>query len=348
MERIKSITRTLRLDHIGRAKKMEKLLVIVDEGHLDMLYEMNDKQRWGIQVAYILTDTPLVNEIFPRLSRIFPLSANIRNLLRYDVIDEIVCCTSTLPDDYLHSLASICEQFGVSLLIQPYMKCNSLQVSDVRQIADYYFLALDTNPRKRLEFAVKTFFEVSFAIATLILLLPWLLIIAVLIKTTSKGPLIFKQVRVGLRGRKFYMYKFRTMVNNAEKLKMRLSHLNEADGPAFKIKNDPRITLVGKILRKTGLDEIPQLFNVVKGDMSLIGPRPMVPDEVMEQEEWQLKRMCVKPGLTCTWQIQPERNKVPFDEWMRLDKDYVENWSIGSDIRIFLHTVKSIFFARGA
>jgi hypothetical protein len=138
MEKIKSIARPFRFDLLqGRARNLEKLMVIVDEDHLDMLYEMTDTQKWGVQVAYILTDTPLVNEIFPRVSRIFPLTANIRNLLRFDVIDEIVCCTSSLSDAYIQNLSAICEQFGVSLLIQPYMQYSKLPVSDVREIADY-------------------------------------------------------------------------------------------------------------------------------------------------------------------------------------------------------------------
>lgn len=138
------------------------------------------------------------------------------------------------------------------------------------------------------------------------------------------------------------------MVHDAEMLKSQLINLNEADGPAFKIKNDPRITSIGKFLRKTGLDEFPQLINVIAGQMSLIGPRPLVPNEVNEQEEWHLKRMCIKPGITCTWQIKPERNRVPYSEWMRLDKEYVENWSGLRDIKIFFGTIKSIFTARGA
>jgi len=122
---------------------------------------------------------------------------------------------------------------------------------------------------------------------------------------------------------------------------------NESDGPAFKIKNDPRITSIGRFLRKTGLDEIPQLFNVIRGEMSLIGPRPMLPDEVSQQEEWQLKRHSVKPGITCSWQIQPHRNSVSFDQWMKLDRDYVENWSIKTDLKLFFKTIRTIFAARG-
>ena len=137
------------------------------------------------------------------------------------------------------------------------------------------------------------------------------------------------------------------MIAEAEKQKASLKYFNECDGPVFKIAKDPRITKFGRLLRKTGLDEVPQLYNVMKGEMSLIGPRPMLPGEVTAQEEWQLKRMCIKPGITCTWQIQPNRNKVPFEKWMQLDRDYVENWSIGNDMRIFFSTIRTVFAARG-
>jgi lipopolysaccharide/colanic/teichoic acid biosynthesis glycosyltransferase len=138
------------------------------------------------------------------------------------------------------------------------------------------------------------------------------------------------------------------MVQNAEALKVLLLTQNESDGPTFKIKKDPRITFIGRILRKTNLDEIPQLFNVIKGEMSIIGPRPPLSSEVEKYEEWQLKRLAVKPGLTCTWQIVPNRNDVKFEKWIKMDIHYIENWSLRSDIELFFKTFKTVLFARGA
>jgi len=152
---------------------------------------------------------------------------------------------------------------------------------------------------------------------------------------------------VGLRGRKFYIYKFRTMVSNAEQLKATLMEMNESDGPAFKIKHDPRITPVGRFLRKTGLDELPQLFNVLKGEMSLIGPRPPLPSEVEKYERWHLRRLSVKPGITCTWQIIPNRNDVVFDNWMKLDIQYIESWSVKKDLALFFKTIKTVIYGSG-
>jgi exopolysaccharide biosynthesis polyprenyl glycosylphosphotransferase len=348
MERRKNVNQSLGIRRFqGRRTNLEKLMVIVDDQHLDMLDEMMDRKKWGVQVAYILTDCPIVRELFPKHSRIYPIHANIRSLLRHDVIDEIVCCTSSLSDAYINELAEICQQFGVSLLVQPYSAYSKLPISGIRDVANYYFMALETNPRKCHSYSLKSMIEIVFASLALFILSPFLFIIALLIKYTSPGPIFFMQKRVGLRGRKFSIYKFRTMIADAENLKESLKALNETDGPAFKIAEDPRITKVGRILRKTGIDEIPQLINIIKGEMSLIGPRPMLPEEVYAQEEWQLKRLCIKPGITCTWQIQPDRNDVPFEKWMQLDRDYVENWSIGSDMKIFFSTIKSLLAPSG-
>jgi lipopolysaccharide/colanic/teichoic acid biosynthesis glycosyltransferase len=183
----------------------------------------------------------------------------------------------------------------------------------------------------------------------MLITLSWvLLIISFLIKVTSRGPIIYKQARVGLRGRKFYLYKFRTMVFNADKLRKDLDGKNEVDGPVFKIKNDPRITKIGKFLRKTGLDELPQLLNILKGEMSLIGPRPPVLSETRQYERWQLRRLSVRPGLSCFWQIKPDRNSIKFQKWMELDLAYIDNWSLRLDIVIFLKTIKTVFQRSGS
>ena len=159
-----------------------------------------------------------------------------------------------------------------------------------------------------------------------------------LIKLESKGEVIFKQKRVGLNGKEFYMYKFRSMVINAEELKEQLESQNEMSGPMFKIKDDPRITKVGKFIRKTSIDELPQLINVIKGDMSLVGPRPSLPKEVEKFEQWMMERLEVKPGLTCIWQISG-RNNIDFEDWMKLDIKYVRERSFKLDMKLILKTV---------
>jgi lipopolysaccharide/colanic/teichoic acid biosynthesis glycosyltransferase len=175
---------------------------------------------------------------------------------------------------------------------------------------------------------------------------PVYFLLALAIKIDSKGPVFFKQKRVGLRGRKFIVYKFRTMVTNAEELKEKLMQQNEMDGPVFKMTNDPRITRVGRFLRKTSLDELPQFFNVLIGDMSVIGPRPPLPDEVRQYERWQLRRLSMKPGITCIWQVSG-RNNIPFDEWMKMDLEYIDNWSLKLDFIIFLKTIRTMIRGDG-
>ena len=181
----------------------------------------------------------------------------------------------------------------------------------------------------------------------LLLLSPVIAIVACAVKFTSKGPIFFSQKRVGKNGQLFDMYKFRSMVVNAEELKEKLAHQNEMSGPMFKMKDDPRVTKVGKFIRKTSLDELPQLWNVLKGDMSLVGPRPSLPKEVKQFEKWMYKRLIVKPGLTCYWQVSG-RNNIDFEDWMKLDISYVEGRNLWIDIKLIFKTVGVLFGDKNA
>ncbi|MDY3362004.1 sugar transferase [Clostridium celatum] len=176
----------------------------------------------------------------------------------------------------------------------------------------------------------------------LLLLSPILIIVAIAIKIDSRGPIIFKQDRVGKDGKIFSMYKFRSMVVNAEELKQQLQSQNEMSGPMFKIKNDPRITKIGRFIRKTSIDELPQLLNVIKGDMSLVGPRPSLPKEVSQFKPWMKERLLVKPGLTCFWQVMG-RNNISFEEWMKLDIKYVHEMNYWLDIKLIFKTFFVLF-----
>jgi lipopolysaccharide/colanic/teichoic acid biosynthesis glycosyltransferase len=172
-------------------------------------------------------------------------------------------------------------------------------------------------------------------------------LVALLIRLTTGGKIIFRQTRCGLNGRSFTLYKFRTMVEDAEERRRELMHLNEMKGPVFKLRRDPRVTQVGKFLRKFSLDEIPQLWNVIRGDMSLVGPRPPIPEEVAQYQRWQRRRLAMKPGLTCLWQISG-RNEIDFDQWMRLDLEYIDNWSPSLDLKILLKTIPVVLTGKGA
>lgn len=195
---------------------------------------------------------------------------------------------------------------------------------------------------------MKRIFDLAGSLVLLTFLSPLFLIVATLIKLTSPGPVFFPQKRVGLNKRQFTMYKFRTMVPAAESIQEKLAHLNEMTGPVFKIKNDPRITPIGRILRKTSIDELPQLFNVLKGDMSLVGPRAMsLRDYQLFSEDWQRRRFSVPPGITCLWQVYG-RNTIPFEQWMILDMQYIDRWSLWLDFKILALTIPAIFKGSGA
>jgi lipopolysaccharide/colanic/teichoic acid biosynthesis glycosyltransferase len=196
--------------------------------------------------------------------------------------------------------------------------------------------------------AVKRLFDIVASSAALALLLPLFVIIALVIKVTSLGPVFFRQVRVGLHGRRFQMLKFRSMVVNAEGLQPLLHNQNERiGGPVFKMRNDPRITPVGRFLRKYALDELPQLINVLRGDMSVVGPRPLPASEVALQETWQLRRHAVRPGLTCTWQALAHRHRLSFQEWMRLDLRYADEWSLAKDVALICRTIPVVLGGAG-
>jgi lipopolysaccharide/colanic/teichoic acid biosynthesis glycosyltransferase len=195
---------------------------------------------------------------------------------------------------------------------------------------------------------IKSLLDYVVAGIGLIILMPVFLIIAAAIKISSRGSVFYKQVRSGLNGRTFTFYKFRTMLADAEEKRKELADLNESDGPVFKIRNDPRIIFfVGHFLRRTSLDELPQLINILRGEMSLVGPRPPIPAEVAQYKPWQRRRLSMKPGLTCIWQTTPNRNDISFSDWMKLDLEYVDNWSLWLDFKLLLKTVKVVLLGNG-
>src|SRR5262249_38782628 len=181
----------------------------------------------------------------------------------------------------------------------------------------------------------------------LAILSPLMIGVALVIKLTSRGPILFKQERVGIHGRAFNMLKFRSMVINAEELKARLMAQNEQSGPVVKMKRDPRVTAIGRFIRKFSVDERPQLINILRGEMSIVGPRPPVPQEVAKYEAWQRRRLSVRPGLTCVWQVSG-RNQISFEEWMYLDMQYIDHWSLAQDFELILKTVPVVLTGRGA
>ena len=209
-------------------------------------------------------------------------------------------------------------------------------------------LSFDATPTGEWQLAIKRLLDVAIAGLSLLVLLPFLPLVVLLIKATSPGPILFRQIRCGLNGRRFTLYKFRSMVADAEAKQAEVGHLNELNGPVFKAANDPRLTTIGRWLRKTSIDELPQLVNVLKGEMSLVGPRPPIPSEVTRYEAWQRRRLSMRPGITGYWQVNGRNGIRDFDKWMRLDLEYIDRWSLALDTKILLKTVPTVLFGIGA
>jgi exopolysaccharide biosynthesis polyprenyl glycosylphosphotransferase len=324
------------------------VIVIADGTSEFVIDQILKNKEWGFRLMMIVSNSKLLKAKYADKIKIIPDVgvANLKTIMAFDIVDEIVYCKRNIVQLEIENLVKYCKEIGVVFRLQSDLSPINMTKAQT-SLQDMPFITYSNVPSDYFGVAWKSLSDIAFSIIILVLLSPFMLGIAIVIRLTSDGPVFFKQVRVGLRGRQFYLYKFRTMVVNAEALKAKLMEKNEMDGPVFKIKNDPRITVIGRILRKTGLDELPQFFNVLKGEMSLIGPRPPLPEEVKKYERWQLRRLSVKPGITCTWQIVPNRNSVVFEQWMRLDLAYIDNWSPKLDIELFFKTVKTVLKGSG-
>ncbi len=330
----------------GHNKK--NILLLADETSVEFIEKILNHSEWGYRIIMILSDSPIIRERYGRKAKIITAKASVKSLIEFDIVDEVVYCMNEINQKEIQSLIYSCEEIGVSFRMQSHLWNLTGTKSKLSYIDEIPFFSFENTPTDYIALQLKWLSDYIFAFLTLMIFAPVMIVTSILIKYTSPGPLFFKQLRVGLRGRKFYLYKFRTMVPNAEQLRNELEAMNEVDGPVFKIKDDPRITTIGKFLRKTGLDELPQLYNILKGDMSLVGPRPPIPEEVQKYERWQLRRLSMKPGITCIWQIMPNRNNIPFNQWMKLDLQYIDSWSPKLDLTLFLKTVKTVLSANGS
>jgi exopolysaccharide biosynthesis polyprenyl glycosylphosphotransferase len=271
------------------------------------------------------------------------------SVIRNSVVDEVMI---SLPISSLYReisrIVALCEEQGITthMLFSPF----DLKQPRARGATSDYdsLITLRRGTMQGWALLVKRVLDTLISLLCLILFAPILLLAAAVVKLSSPGPIFFVQKRVGLNKRLISVYKFRTMVLNAEQKQADLEHLNEVAGPVFKIKNDPRVTRIGKILRKTSIDELPQLFNVLKGDMSLVGPRPLpVRDYRGFNRDWQRRRFSIRPGITCLWQING-RSSVSFERWMEMDLEYIDQWSVWLDLQILLRTIPAVLKGSGA
>jgi exopolysaccharide biosynthesis polyprenyl glycosylphosphotransferase len=276
--------------------------------------------------------------------------AELPTFLKDHVVDEVIV-TLPIKSSYerIWEVSRICEEQGILVRIPSDLfdlRIARRAVSEVGQEpALTYYTGVAPEP---WQLVAKRFIDVAGSLVLLALLSPVLLASAAAVKLTSPGPVLFRQERLGINKRRFRMLKFRTMVDGAESLIAELEAINEAEGPVFKLRNDPRVTKVGAFLRRTSIDELPQLLNVLRGEMSLVGPRPLpVRDYLGFEAEWHKRRFSVKPGITCLWQISG-RSNVGFDEWIRMDLDYIDRWSFGLDLSILVRTIPAVLRREGA
>ena len=275
--------------------------------------------------------------------------SGLANFLRQNIVDEAAIYLP-LRSYYEHAaeLVSLCEHHGIAIRVDS-------QIFNLRG-QDSTSMVLDTNSHVVAvanaagpwPAAIKRLIDCVVSAVALIFLAPVLLVVGILVKFTSNGPVFFRQTRVGLNKRMFSIYKFRTMIADAEKVQDQLLSMNEMTGPVFKIKQDPRVTPLGRVLRNTSIDELPQLFNVLKGEMSLVGPRAMsLRDYQLFDKDCHRRRFSVKPGITCLWQVNG-RNSIPFEQWMELDLQYIDKWSLWLDLKILARTVPAVLRGTGA
>jgi len=306
--------------------------------------ELEQSADYGIRLVGFLDDEPGQVQL-SQLYEQYPLSG-LTELLRKQVIDEIIFAVDSRKLTDMEEIFLRCDEEGIRtrVVVDFFPHVNSQVYLD--RLGSMPLLTFSAAPHDEIRLLLKRSTDIVLATAALILLLPFMLFIALVIRITSPGPAIFRQERCGLNGRRFTFYKFRSMCDNAEEMKASLVHLSSRT-TAFKIPNDPRLTGIGRVLRKFSIDEWPQLWNVLKGDMSLVGPRPAVPEEVDLYQRWQRRRLRMRPGLTCLWAVAG-RDTVDFDTWMKMDMQYIDNWSLALDWKIIFRTIPRVLTGRGA
>lgn len=339
----------LLLDYVHALGYNQVNLLIVGTGRRarDFIQVVKGHANWGLRIVGLIDDD---HGMFGKEIEGYRVLGRIQDIpfvIHRKVIDRVIFVVPRLWLNRIDEAVLACEREGIPTSIS--MDLYDLRIAKVRQtdFSGFPLLEFETFAAKEWQLFVKRVIDLALAFLMLILLSPLMLVLAIVIKLTSRGPIFFKQDRCGLNGRTFTLYKFRSMFVDAELKRRELEKSNEMDGPVFKIKRDPRITALGRILRKLSLDELPQLFNVLKGDMSFVGPRPPLAIEVELYKMWQRRRLSLKPGLTCIWQVSG-RNKIGFEKWMEMDLEYIDKWSLWLDFKIMVKTVFVVMFGYGA
>jgi exopolysaccharide biosynthesis polyprenyl glycosylphosphotransferase len=323
-------------------------VVIVGDGSvaIDTATRLAQRDALGYRVVEVLALAPSADG--DRESEAAALVARVADLLEHQPIDEVFFASSLdVAQPLVRPLIALCEELGVTLRVVAQLAALDWARASLDALGGQPVLTISSAPPDSVLLVAKRLIDVAGAAVGLALLAPLFAAVAAAIKLDSRGPVFFAQTRVGLNRRRFRMFKFRTMVTDAEAHQAALEHMNQADGPVFKITDDPRITRLGRFLRRTSLDELPQLVNVLLGDMSLVGPRPLPLRDVSRMDvRWHQRRFSVKPGITCSWQV--ESRQPEFEQWIRSDIEYIQNWSLGRDLKILARTLPAVINGNGA
>ncbi|HQP92235.1 MAG TPA: sugar transferase, partial [Candidatus Omnitrophota bacterium] len=322
---------------VGSNKRTERFIRLV-----------KDHSEWGMRILGIIDEDESLVGREQEDVKIIGSFKDMLGILHDNVVDEVVFIVPRSWLDKIGGLLHVCETEGVGVNIAADFFDFKLAKARQSDIGNFPLLIFDTTTDKFWHLFVKRLFDVIVSAALLLILSPLLVIVSLFIKLTSEGPVFFRQERIGLKGRRFPLYKFRSMKVGAEQMLKELLSENEMTGPAFKMKNDPRITPFGRFIRKTSIDELPQLWNVLRGDMSLVGPRPPIPSEVHQYDNWHRRRLSMRPGITCIWQVNGRNQITDFERWVKLDLEYIDNWSLWLDTRIFFKTIPAVLLGAGA
>ncbi|MCB0322679.1 MAG: sugar transferase [Bdellovibrionales bacterium] len=335
-----------------RGKNFRNILIVGTGPQARRVYlEVARQPELGVRVkGFVSVDGLEHSQIYDLPARVVADEQSFESGLKRLAIDEVLFTdvVSVLPQ--VRELAEIAVEEGVRVTLAADFFSLEIFKSDISYFGSIPLIHYTRSPAGEESGAlvVKRLLDVAISGVLLFVLSPMLLVVALLIKLETPGPVFFRQRRVGLNGRTFILLKFRSMVDDAERMLEELRHQNEMQGPVFKLKNDPRVTRIGRFIRRFSIDELPQLINVLKGDMSLVGPRPPLPEEVSLYLRRHRRRLSMRPGLTCTWQVSG-RNEIPdFDEWTRLDLEYIDNWTLREDLKLLLRTVPAVLVGTGA
>jgi exopolysaccharide biosynthesis polyprenyl glycosylphosphotransferase len=330
-----------------------RTLVIVGTGRraTEIARMIAGHKYWGYKILGFVSDGHRLSNGWARY-RIFGNVPDLRRILETgeigEPIDEIVFAVTRKKLDEMKQIFLMCEELGIRTRVAMNFIQNRVARLEIEELEGVPFLTFTTTPSNEMHLALKRALDVAISLMVLALAAPIVAVAALAIKFSSPGSVLFRQRRIGLNGRVFTLYKFRTMIEDAHARREEVAHLNEMNGPVFKAKDDPRVTPVGRWLRRFSLDELPQLWNVLKGDMSLVGPRPPIPEEVASYHRWHRRRLSMKPGLTCLWQVSGRNDIQDFDRWMKLDLQYIDNWSPSLDLKILLRTIPAVLSGKGA